>query len=65
MNKYRAPKILSLLVNNVFILNCKDKAKVFNDFFSNQCRLVNNGSVLPIFNFLTDKRFEKIANKIE
>ena len=33
MNKCRAPKIPPLLVNNVFILNCRDKAKVFNDFF--------------------------------
>ena len=41
----------------------KDKAKIFNDFFSNQCRLINNGSVLPTFNFLTDKRFDKIAIK--
>ena len=35
MNKCRAPKIPPLLVNNVFILSCRDKAKIFNDFFSN------------------------------
>ena len=32
-NKCRAPKIPSLLVNDVFILNCCEKAKLFNDFF--------------------------------
>ena len=32
MNKCRAPKIPPL-VNNVFILNCRDKAKVFNEMF--------------------------------
>ena len=33
MNKCRAPKIPPLLVNNVFILNCREKAKLFNDLF--------------------------------
>ena len=40
MNKCRAPKIPPLLINNVFIMNCREKAKIFNDFFSNQCRLI-------------------------
>ena len=34
MKKCRAPQIPPLLVNNVFILNCRDKAKSFN-FCSN------------------------------
>ena len=38
MNKSRAAKIPPLLVNNAFILNCSEKAKIFNDFFSRQCR---------------------------
>ena len=33
MNKCRAPKIPPLLVNNLFILNCRDKARYFNDYF--------------------------------
>ena len=36
MNKCRAPKVPPLLVNNLFILNCKEKARHFNDFFSHQ-----------------------------
>ena len=60
MNKCRAPKIPPLLVNNVFILNCRDKVKLFNDFFSNQCRLITSSCTLPTFNFLTDKRIDKI-----
>ena len=47
MNKCRAPKIPPLLVNNLFILNCREKARYFNDFFSQQCKLVINDSVLP------------------
>ena len=61
MNKCRAPKIPPILVNNVFILNCRDKAKHFNDFFSNQCKLVINNSTLPQFNFLTDSRIDHIT----
>ena len=49
MNKCIAPKIPPLLVNNVFILNCRDKAKLFNDFFSNQCRLTTNSCTLLTF----------------
>ena len=55
------PKIPPLLVNNVFILNCGEKAKIFNYFFPNQCMLITNSSVLPIFNFLTDKRIDQIS----
>ena len=44
MNNSRAPEIPPLLVNNVFVLNCGEKAKVFNGFFSKQCtRIVNSG----------------------
>ena len=35
MNKCRAPKIPPLLVNNLFIFNCREKARYFNDFFHN------------------------------
>ena len=61
MNKCRAPKIPPLLVNNVLILDCKEKAKQINYFFSNQCRLIPNNSILPTFNLLTDKRIDQIS----
>ena len=60
MNKCRAPKIPPILINNVFILNCKEKAKQFNDFFSLQCKPIINDSVLPVLNFLTEKRIDHI-----
>ena len=34
MNKCRAPKIPPILVNNCFILNCKEKAKYFQKILS-------------------------------
>ena len=60
MNKCRAPKIPPILFNNLFILNCKEKAKLFNDFFSKQCKLISNSSTLPKFYYHTDKRFDTV-----
>ena len=61
MNKSRAPKVPPLILNNEFIVNCGEKAKIFNNFFSDQCRLITNDSILPTFNFLTDKRIDQIS----
>ena len=40
MNKCRAPKIPPLLINNRFILDCREKAKLFNDYFRNNVSLL-------------------------
>ena len=61
MNKSRAPKIPALFVNNLFILNCREKAKYFNDFFAQQCKPVINSSVLPAFSFLNAERIYHIT----
>ena len=60
MNKCKAPKIPPLLINNMFILKCRDKAKLFPDFFSQQCTPVFNQRVLPNFNYLTNEKIEQI-----
>ena len=44
----------------MFILNVREKAKLFTDFFSQQCKPVNNDSVLPNFNYLTNEKIEHI-----
>ena len=56
MNICRAPKIPPFLVNNLFILNWKEKAKYFNVFFSQQDKPIVINIVLPELNFLTEKR---------
>ena len=61
MNKCRAPKVPPLLVNNMFILNCREKAKLFNDFFSKQCTPITTSSLLPALNLLTDKKIDHIS----
>ena len=60
MNKCRAPKIPPILINNQFILNCSEKAQHFNDFFSQQCKLIINISVLPNPTPLTDRKIDHI-----
>ena len=60
MNKCRAPNIPPILVNNKFILDCKEKAKVFIKYFSNQCKPIANDSILPVFQYVTDKRINNI-----
>ena len=45
----------------MFILNCCEKAKSFNDLFSKQCRPIINNSVLPLLNLLTDKKIDHIS----
>ena len=60
MNKCKAPKIPPLLVNNIFITNCKEKAAEFASFFSSQCRPIINDSILPNFRYLTNERLDFI-----
>ena len=55
MNKCKAPKIPPLLVNDTFVLNYREKAKLLTDFFSQQCNPVFNDSVLPNFSYLTNE----------
>ena len=56
MNKSKSPIIPPLLVNKTFIFDCAEKAKHFIDFFSRQCRLIANDSILPLFNYRTNAR---------
>ena len=61
MSIRRAPKIPPLIVNNLFVHNCKEKAIYFNEFFSEQCKTIVNSSVLPVLNFHTEKRIDHIG----
>ena len=56
----QSSQISPLRINNMFILNVRGKAKLFTDFFSQQCKPVNNDSVLPNFNYLTNEKIEHI-----
>ena len=45
------------------VMNCREKAQYFNDYFSQQCNPVINNSVLPMLGFLTNKRLDNITIK--
>ena len=60
MTKCRAPKIPPL-INNRFVLDCKEKTKYFKEFFSQQCKPIMNNSVLPNLTLLTDQKIENIS----
>ena len=49
LNKCKIPRIPPLLVDGKFITDFKDKATLFNDYFTSQCTPLQNNSVLPPF----------------
>ena len=49
-----------LLYNGKFIMDFKEKAGLFNDFFTKQCSLISNNSKLPLF--LTKKTCKSLSS---
>ena len=56
INKCKASRIPPLLSNNNFVTDSKMKANIFINFFSDQCKLIANTSVLPMFSYVTTSR---------
>ena len=63
MNK--PPRISPILSNNNFIINCKDNATVFANFFSLQCKPMFNNSVLPNLTYVTNSRLVDIVISLD
>ena len=61
MNKCKAPKIHPLLVNNTFVLNYRENAKLLTDFFSRQWKPVIYNRVLPNFSYLANEKIDQIS----
>ena len=60
MNKSKSSKIPPILLQNRFILDCKEKANLFTKFFCKQCSLNITDSVLPdIITYKTDNRIDQ------
>ena len=61
LNNKKIPPVPPLFHENRFIINFKEKAELFNSFFSNQCSLLKNCSKLPTnLRYVTDKRLRTI-----
>ena len=61
LNKCKVPRIPPIAVHDKFITNCKEKAKMFNDYFSSQCTPFVNNSELPDFCLLTNKKIDNVV----
>ena len=60
LNKCKVPRIPPLLIADKFIISCKEKAVLFNNFFVAQCQPFRNTSVLPNFHFLTPAKLPHV-----
>ena len=57
LNGKKTPNIPPLFYENRFMTDFKEKAQLFNIFFSKQCSLIpNNSSLITDVNYITDKR---------
>ena len=48
VNKKKYTNIPPIIENNTFISNFNLKANLFNEYFATQCKIYDNGSVLPV-----------------
>ena len=55
LNKCKVPRIHPLLIQDKYITNCKDKAVLFNNYFTSQCSPIVNDSELPVMNYRTNE----------
>ena len=60
-NKNEVTCIPPLLEDDVFVTNFQTKAAIFNEYFVQQCSLINNSSQLPALISKTSSVFEKIS----
>ena len=65
LNRCKIPRIPPLFVQGKFITNCKEKASIFNNFFSSQCTPIINNSELPELRFLTNSRISTFEIKLD
>ena len=56
LNKAKIPKIPPLFHNNNFIVCCKEKAQIFNEYFAKQCTPFDTPSSLPQIRYHTNDR---------
>ena len=59
INKSKAPKVPPLLVDNHFIIDCKEKASLFTSYFCKQCTPIVSNSVLPPLMYNTNQRINQ------
>ena len=61
LNKCKVPRIPPLFVQTKFITDLRDKAKLFNDYFTSQCSPLPNDSELPAFVSCTNSTIDTFS----
>ena len=66
LSNKKIPLIPPLYYDLCSITDLKEKAELFNSFFSKQCSLISNNSSLPNYiNYTTEKRLSTVALSVE
>ena len=60
LNKCKSTVIPPILLNNVLITDAQRKCELFNEYFRDQCTLLNNSSTLPFFELKTHHKISDI-----
>ena len=63
-NRTKQPNIPPIILNDTYISNFKQKANAFNDYFSDQCRILENDSTLPEVKYKTTASTQHFAISI-
>lgn len=61
LNKVKVPEIPPLLMDGIFVTETGKKASIFNSYFANQCKILENGSIIPELMYKTNKRVKDIS----
>lgn len=64
-NKKKLTNIPPIFDNDTYITNFQQKAKIFNDYFADQCKNYDNGSILPEFISTTESSISHVDVHIE
>ena len=59
-NKKKQTNIPPIFENNCYVTNFQQKAQTFNDYFAEQCKIYDNGSLLPEFISKTNASISQI-----
>ena len=63
LNNKKIPNIPLVLFNGTLISDFKQKANLFNPYFSSQCTPINTSSKLPVFPYKTENCLDSIGIK--
>ena len=64
-NKKKTTNIPPIIENNLYVTDFQQKAKIFNDYFAEQCTIHDNGSTLPPLVYRTNSTLSNITINLD